>query len=596
MKQLPLLLLVGALTGFLSVQAQKFDNRYLIKNNGKYGYIDKKGKIAIPFIYDSAGAFSEGLAPVRKGNYYSFINPNGDVILEGDFSYADVFKDGIAKVYISDKPYFIDKAGNILFEHDFIEISDYYGEAAVVIKRHMETRWGLINKSGDIILPLDYEKIEPLSDNGIFQLFEQRKQRNEFAIANHQGEIIVPKNRYLHITPFHNGYASVLSKNKDTKWLIDTQGKELFILDNDHIEFESPVNDGIILGKDGCEIYYYDLSGKNILTMPYCGDATSFSNKRAIIESGNGQYSLINTEGKLLSRKIIEDYREPLFVDGKAFVEISYNSYWENRWAAIRKNGTIAWRFDKSVDEIVKVLDKNLLVIDSDDHCNRKYVLTNKRGKAISNECFDSAELFHKEDGVVKISNAYEKAYKLLNSKGKVIWDQKEDEGIRKLNIDYKYLKAFRLTGKANPSEKKSNVPEILLMNEYDTLITFTEAILVQKIKIQNNSKEALFFDTYDNIPENMRLQAKNKDGEWTYITSTPIFYCDFGAGPIQLLPDEAYELSMVLFEGDIKTKLRIRSSVWTKGRRINVFSKEFDGYINAGQYWRPLNANFTKF
>ena len=45
---------------------------------GKYGYIDRAGKIVIPCTFDSASSFSEGLAVVNSGGKDYFINKKGE--------------------------------------------------------------------------------------------------------------------------------------------------------------------------------------------------------------------------------------------------------------------------------------------------------------------------------------------------------------------------------------------------------------------------------------------------------------------------------------------------------------------------------------
>lgn len=47
--------------------------------SGKYGYIDKKGKMVIKAKYDDAYSFSDGLAKVRHGNKVQYINQAGKV-------------------------------------------------------------------------------------------------------------------------------------------------------------------------------------------------------------------------------------------------------------------------------------------------------------------------------------------------------------------------------------------------------------------------------------------------------------------------------------------------------------------------------------
>ena len=50
-----------------------------VVKNGKYGFVDKKGKIVIPLKYDNAGSFSEGLAWVEKDGKEGFVDKKGKV-------------------------------------------------------------------------------------------------------------------------------------------------------------------------------------------------------------------------------------------------------------------------------------------------------------------------------------------------------------------------------------------------------------------------------------------------------------------------------------------------------------------------------------
>lgn len=62
-----------------------------IKLNGKYGFIDKSGKIVIKPQFDNAGSFSEGLAAVKLDGKYGLIDKNGKIILEPQFDKIDYF-------------------------------------------------------------------------------------------------------------------------------------------------------------------------------------------------------------------------------------------------------------------------------------------------------------------------------------------------------------------------------------------------------------------------------------------------------------------------------------------------------------------------
>lgn len=51
---------------------------------GKWGYLDKTGKIVIPFQYDMASAFYNGVALVKKGNDWEYINKAGKKLTEAE--------------------------------------------------------------------------------------------------------------------------------------------------------------------------------------------------------------------------------------------------------------------------------------------------------------------------------------------------------------------------------------------------------------------------------------------------------------------------------------------------------------------------------
>jgi hypothetical protein len=87
-----------------------------IKKDGKYGYIDKTGKVVIPGKWELAANFSEGLAAVKDDNgKYGYIDKMGKLIIPCKWEDAGFFSKGLAPVmenlFIS---WYIDKTGKIV--------------------------------------------------------------------------------------------------------------------------------------------------------------------------------------------------------------------------------------------------------------------------------------------------------------------------------------------------------------------------------------------------------------------------------------------------------------------------------------------------
>ncbi len=70
----------------------------VIDENGKFGYIDKNGEIKIPFQFENAFDFREGLARVVKDGKYGFIDINGNIVIPYLFENATSLCDGYINV------------------------------------------------------------------------------------------------------------------------------------------------------------------------------------------------------------------------------------------------------------------------------------------------------------------------------------------------------------------------------------------------------------------------------------------------------------------------------------------------------------------
>jgi len=91
------------------------------EQNGKYGFVDKKtSKVVIPFKYDGAWFFIEGLAFVKLNNKWGFIDKTGREVIPIKYDSAWFFIEGLASVKLNNKWGFIDKTDKVVipFKYD----------------------------------------------------------------------------------------------------------------------------------------------------------------------------------------------------------------------------------------------------------------------------------------------------------------------------------------------------------------------------------------------------------------------------------------------------------------------------------------------
>jgi len=63
-----------------------------------FGFIDTNGKVIVPFIYNHAWSFNDGLAPVFTNEGAGYVNTTGDITIPLIYRDATPFKDGYAVV------------------------------------------------------------------------------------------------------------------------------------------------------------------------------------------------------------------------------------------------------------------------------------------------------------------------------------------------------------------------------------------------------------------------------------------------------------------------------------------------------------------
>lgn len=194
------------------------NDRACFSTNDKFGYIDKNGVRVIDAFYDEAAPFSGTLAKVRKKDKWGYIDKFGNIIIP--LKYADVHNciDNLLVVNSGgkfDPRWGVTNGGKwYVLNEKGLEISKRYslvtnyvdGFAKINIGGRYENNdcfmgglWGVLDRNGIECVPLIYEEISNIMD-GNFRV----KKNSKYGVINTHGDIIIPI-KYDFISPLCYG-------------------------------------------------------------------------------------------------------------------------------------------------------------------------------------------------------------------------------------------------------------------------------------------------------------------------------------------------------------------------------------------------------
>jgi hypothetical protein len=156
--KIKLLLIAVLISAFASAAfAQKNEGLFWIRENGKYGYIDRTGKTVIAPQYENTMGFNEGLAATKINGKYGYIDKKGNWVIKPQYDFTYMFSDGLAMVRVGKQYAWIDKSGKqVIAPTDFEETAIGFSEGRLAVKRG--GKWGYIDKTGRVVVEPKFKK------------------------------------------------------------------------------------------------------------------------------------------------------------------------------------------------------------------------------------------------------------------------------------------------------------------------------------------------------------------------------------------------------------------------------------------------------
>ena len=96
-----------------------------VKQDNKWGFVDKSGRLVVPCIYDFCDDFEDGLARVKQSDKWGFIDKTGKEEIPCKFELCHEFREGFANIKLNEKWGFVDKTGRITILCKY-DLADYH--------------------------------------------------------------------------------------------------------------------------------------------------------------------------------------------------------------------------------------------------------------------------------------------------------------------------------------------------------------------------------------------------------------------------------------------------------------------------------------
>ncbi len=130
---------------------------------GKYGFIHKTGKIAIPCVYDMVWGFHQGMAKVRKDQKIGYVNAKNEIMIPLEYEDLGLFSEGFSIAQKNGKVGFIDMKNNLVIPCIYQDARPFAGGLAIV-QSAVNQRWGCVDAKGVVKILFNFEEISKFSE------------------------------------------------------------------------------------------------------------------------------------------------------------------------------------------------------------------------------------------------------------------------------------------------------------------------------------------------------------------------------------------------------------------------------------------------
>ena len=296
--------------------------------NGKWGYIDTDGETVIEHRFEAASGFGKyDYAPVQLNGSWGYVDDKGEMAINQQFDEAGVFADnGLACVQIEGKYGYINRDGVYAILPQFEDARSFGSTIYAAVCAYGQ--WGMINKSGEYVINPQFDELDSFRENGLARV----KKGGKYGFIDRKANYVVNP-IYLEALPFDNSGLALVR---------DDSGKYGYINQHGTVVIEPQFDDALPFGDNTiaavCQDQTWGYIGRDgeFEIEPTYVAASSFHSGLALVRDYNG-FAYIDRNGKEKLR-----YDDDEYTGASSFTEDNY---------------AVIIRLDKKGKEIMEIID-----------------------------------------------------------------------------------------------------------------------------------------------------------------------------------------------------------------------------------------------
>ncbi len=174
---------------------------------------------------------SEGYRAIKRNGRYGFIDREGRLRIANRYEAVQPFREGFAAAKILGKWGFINLQDNITVQPVYDEVQSYHKGRALV---RQKGAYGLVDQKGKLVLPVRYESIQALATGNLLVRLD-----NLFGLADASGKILITP-RYDELTDTGSGY--VIARKNNQYGILSLEGINTVPIMYDLIKYDPHEN------------------------------------------------------------------------------------------------------------------------------------------------------------------------------------------------------------------------------------------------------------------------------------------------------------------------------------------------------------------